>query len=188
MQNTQEENQDGGFLERKIGLLEKGCTFMASFALVMMIAIIAVGALSRYFFNHPFSFVDEYSGYLLVAMGFLAMASALRRNAHITVDIITKALPEKSRLWFDVGSHCIGILIAGVLFWISLKLCYENYSTHTLSSTIMETPLWIPQLFIPLGWAAFILLAVVRVKERLKGGKGVDKPMIKNIKSGRPEA
>lgn len=166
--STQTEDRDNGFLERKIGLLEKGCTFVASLAFVAMMAIIAFGTLSRYFLGLPFAFVDEYSGYLLVVMGFLAMVLALKRNAHITVDIVQRALPEKVRGWVDVGAQCIGILIAAVLFWLSLQLFYENYATGMRASTIMETPLWIPQISIPLGWAVFILFAAMRIKNQVK--------------------
>jgi TRAP-type C4-dicarboxylate transport system permease small subunit len=176
MVSPRAEERGKGFLERKIGLLEKGCTFAASLALVAMIAIIAFGTLSRYFLGLPVAFVDEYSGYLLVVMGFLAMVLALKRNAHITVDIVQRALPEQVRGWVDVGAQCIGILIAAVLFWLSLRLFYENYATGMRASTIMETPLWIPQLFIPFGWAVFILFAAVRIKNQMKSirkpGKG----------------
>jgi TRAP-type C4-dicarboxylate transport system permease small subunit len=176
--SAQTEDRDNGFLERKIGLLEKGCTFVASLACVGMIAIIAFGTLSRYFLGLPFAFVDEYSGYLLVVMGFLAMVLALKRNAHIAVDIVQRVLPEKVRGWVDVGAQCIGILIATVLFWLSLKLFYENYATGMRASTIMETPLWIPQLSIPLGWAVFILFAAMRVKNQVKSIRKPDKETI----------
>ncbi len=172
------EDRQNGFLERKIGLLEKGCTMVASIAFVVMIAIIAFGTLSRYFLGLPFAFVDEYSGYLLVVMGFLAMVLALKRNAHITVDIVQRALPEKVRSWVDVGAHCIGLFIAIVLFWLGLTLFYENYATGMRASTIMETPLWIPQLSIPLGWAVFILFAAIHIKNQVKSIRKQDKNSI----------
>jgi TRAP-type C4-dicarboxylate transport system permease small subunit len=168
MDERQEESGEKGFLERGVMRLEQGCTFIASLSFVVMLGIIVVGTLARYFFNYPFSFVDEYSGYLLVVMGFLGMAAALRRDAHITVDIVTNALPKKVRHWLDIGAHCLAVIIAAVLFWISMKLAWENYSTHLLSSTIMETPLWIPQVFIPIGWAAFILFVFVRIKRKVR--------------------
>jgi TRAP-type C4-dicarboxylate transport system permease small subunit len=168
MTGSRAENGDNGILERKINLLEKWCTFAASGAFVVMLIIIAAGTISRYFLARPLVFVDEYSGYLLVVMGFLAMVSAFKRDLHITVDIVTKVLPEKLRAWLDIGAHCIGIFIAAVLFWLSLTFCYENYATHTLSSTIMETPLWIPQFFIPLGWMVFILFVAMRIGKNVR--------------------
>jgi TRAP-type C4-dicarboxylate transport system permease small subunit len=168
MTSAQIKNGDHGVLEKKINLMEKACTFVASVAFVVMLVIIAVGTLSRYFLGRPLVFVDEYSGYLLVAMGFLAMVSAVKRDLHITVDIVTKALPEKPRAWLDVGTQFVSIFIAAVLFWLSLMFCYENYATHTLASTIMETPLWIPQLFIPLGWAVFILFVATRIRNKVR--------------------
>jgi TRAP-type C4-dicarboxylate transport system permease small subunit len=168
MTSAQAKNSDYGVLERKINLLEKGCTFIASVAFVVMVIIIAVGTLSRYFLARPLVFVDEYSGYLLVAMGFLAMVSAVKRDLHITVDIVTKAFPEKVRAWLDVGAQSIAILISAVLFWLSLTFCLENYTINLRASTIMETPLWIPQLFIPLGWLVFILFVAMRVGNKVR--------------------
>jgi TRAP-type C4-dicarboxylate transport system permease small subunit len=168
MTSTQAENSDNGGLERKIDLLEKGCTFVASVAFVVMVIIIAVGTVSRYFFSRPLVFVDEYSGYLLVAMGFLAMVSAVKRDLHITVDIVTKALPKRVSAWLEVAAQSIAILISAVLFWFSLTLCLENYTINLRASTIMGTPLWIPQLFIPLGWLVFILFVAMRVRNNVR--------------------
>jgi TRAP-type C4-dicarboxylate transport system permease small subunit len=181
MGETKEKGGSRGFMERGIIRLEQCCTLLASFSLIVMLVIIAAGTLARYFFNRPLSFVDEYSGYLLIIMGFLAISSALRRDAHIGVEIVRAIFPERMRSWLDTGVFCLAVLIATTLFWIGLELCWESYSTHTVSSTIMETPLWIPQLFIPLGWAAFILLLLIRIKnnvwkvENPNGAEGTEK-------------
>ena len=168
MTNNQTENRGRDILEKQTDFLEKGCTFASSVFFVIMLAIIAGGTFSRYFFARPLVFVDEYSGYLFIAMGFLAMVSALKRDLHITVDIVTKAIPEKSRTWLNICAESISLIIASVLFWLSLTLCYENYQTNMKASTIMETPLWIPQFFIPLGWVSFMIFIAVRIRKNVK--------------------
>jgi TRAP-type C4-dicarboxylate transport system permease small subunit len=138
-----------GPLEKGIVFLEQCCTLLAAISFVVMLVIIVAGTLARYLLNYPIPFVEEYSGYLLIAMGSLGMASALRREAHINVDVVMRVLPRKAQARLDMVDSCFAIFIAAILFWVSLKLCYENYSIQMVSSTIMQTPLWIPQVFIP---------------------------------------
>ena len=175
MEDKGTRNDYKGPFEKGMRFLEQGCTFVAFLSFIVMLVIIVVGTLARYFFNSPLSFVEEYSGYLLVVMGFLGMASALRRKAHINVDIVMRVLPKKAQARLDLVDSCFAILVSAILFWVSLKLCYENYSIHMVSSTIMETPLWIPQLFIPLGWGTFILLVFLRILKRIGGESERDK-------------
>jgi TRAP-type C4-dicarboxylate transport system permease small subunit len=117
-----------GLFQTGILLLEKCGTGVACLSFVVMLVIIVVGTLARYFFNNPLSFVEEYSGYLLVVMGFLGMATALRREAHINVDIILRMLSQKAQARLDLADSCVAILVSAILFWVSLKFCYENYS------------------------------------------------------------
>jgi TRAP-type C4-dicarboxylate transport system permease small subunit len=165
-------NVHRGPLEKGILFLEQCCILVAFLSFVVMLVIIGAGTLARYLFNSPLSFVEEYSGYLLVVMGFLAMAPALRKEAHINVDIVMKLLPTKAKVRLDLVNSCFAIFIAAILFWVSLKLCWENYSIHVVSSTIMETPLWIPQLFIPLGWVTFILLVFLGIRKKMRAITG----------------
>lgn len=139
-------------------VIEKTCTILASIFLVVMLVMIFVGTMSRYLLNHPFYFVEEYSAYLLVGMGYLSISYALKRNAHITVKVATNHLHTKTRSLVGMLTTCIAGCISGILFWYSLKLCATNFQINALSPTIMETPLWIPQMFIWIGWLSFILL------------------------------
>ena len=165
-------NVHRGPLEKGILFLEQCCTWVASLCFVVMLVISVAGTFTRYLFNSPLMFVEEYSGYLLVVMGFLAMAPALRKEAHINVNFVMKLLPTKAQVTLDLFNSCFAIFIAAILFWVSLKLCWENYSIHLVSSTIMETPLWIPQLFIPLGWVTFILLVFLGIRKKMRAIAG----------------
>jgi TRAP-type C4-dicarboxylate transport system permease small subunit len=168
MEDKATSKAETGTLEKGVRFLEYCCTSVAFVAFVLILAIIVIGTLARYLFNYPLSFVEEYSGYLLVVMGFLGMASALRREAHVNVDVIMRAISRKAQAKLELADTCLAVFFSAILFWVSLRFCYENHSIGMVSSTMMETPLWVPQLFIPLGWGIFIMLLFVRIIRKLR--------------------
>ena len=157
-----------GLLFRMVTLLENMCITLGGIFLVLLLALIVPGTISRYLFNYPFHFVEEYSGYLFVGMGFLAFSYALRKGAHVSVTAGVKYLSYRTRTVLEVVTTSIAICVAGLLFWHSLRFCYGNYQIHMVASTIMQTPLWIPQLFIWLGWLTFVLSLVVHLTRKIQ--------------------
>jgi len=160
-------NVYGGLLDKGIPFLEKCGIIVAMLSFVVMLIIISVGTMFRFLLSYPLSFVEEYSGYLLVIMGFLAIAPAFRRNAHVDVNIVTRLLPMKVKVRLKIVVTCLALFVAAILLWVSITLCWENYSNHIVSSTVMEVPLWIPQLFIPVGWVIFILVLFLSIREQM---------------------
>lgn len=157
-----------GLLFKMITLVENICITLSGLFLVLLLALIVPGTISRYLFNYPFHFVEEYSGYLFVAIGFLAVPYALRKGAHVSVTAGVKYLSHKTRAVLEMVTTSITICVAGLLFWHSLKFCYGNYQIHMLSSTIMQTPLWIPQSFICVGWFTFVLSLILHVIRKIE--------------------
>jgi len=155
-------------LFKMITLLENICITLAGLFLLFLLAIIVPGTISRYLFNYPFHFVEEYSGYLFVGMGFLAVSYALRKGVHVSVTAGVKHLSYRTRTVLEAVTTSAAICVAGLLFWHSFKFWYGNYQIHMVSSTIMQTPLWIPQLFIWLGWLTFVLSLVVHLTRKIR--------------------
>ena len=94
-----------GYLFRMITLLENICITLAGLFLALLLALIVPGTISRYLFNYPFNFVEEYSGYLFVGMGFLAFSYALRKGAHVSVTAGVKYLSYRTRTVLEAVSY-----------------------------------------------------------------------------------
>ncbi|MBS3917276.1 MAG: TRAP transporter small permease [Deltaproteobacteria bacterium] len=151
-----------------VSLIERLCGIVAGIFLFVILGIVATGTLSRYLFNFPFHFVEEYSGYLMVGMGFLGATYALNHGAHVRVDAIVGRLPKRARAGLELVTTLVAIWVISILFWYGLKLCLMDFKGHVVSSTIMQTPLWLPESFVWIGWLTLLLSLLVHLINKFK--------------------
>lgn len=138
---------------------------------LMVLATVAVFA--RRVIACPIVLSDEYAGYLMVFCVFLGGSYTLQRDAHIRVDIIAIRLNERLRAFLRAGTSCCSLIYGTVLMWKSAELViyYKMIGQRALS--IMETPIWIPAIVIPIGMAVLncqiVLCIVDEMRFLLKG-------------------
>ena len=102
----------------------------------------------------------EFSGYLLAAASFLALAGTLKRGAHIRVTILLLSVPESARRWLDLWTMAAGAAFVGYIGWHLGRLSLDSFRFDEVSYGIIPLPLWIPQAAMALG-ALILLVALV---------------------------
>jgi len=122
----------------------------------------------RYIFNAPTIWVQEVTIYLTILSGFLALAYALKENAHVKVDFVSVHLRGRTALALEILAALMAILFVAVLGWEGIKMALGTFEAHEHSPTLLRVPVWIPQSFIPLG-AALLLVEYLRLAARLIG-------------------
>jgi len=98
---------------------------------------------------------DMYAGYSMAAAGFLALAHTLKRGEHIRVSLVLHAVSDKARRMLEIWSLLVASLLSGAFAYYTIRLAYQSYDFHDISTGIDATPLWIPQ--IPMAIGAVIL-------------------------------
>lgn len=126
-------------------------------ALFITMVIVVIGVIGRFIFNLGIIFVDEYTGYGLVVMSFMGLANTLTAGRHIQVDSFTRLLPKRVRDWFEVVTSILALGISVLVTVQAWKRAMLSYHTGEFAVSPLETPLFIPQFFIPIG---FILLNI----------------------------
>lgn len=135
-----------------LGWLSGLCIAAASFLIIAEI-------FSRAVLGQSLQITDEYTGYLMAVSSFLGLSYVEKVHGHIRMDLIglfRKRFPGVVA-FFRVWSYSLAILFAGYLTVVGWKLFYQSYVYGSKSMQISETPLVIPQIFIPLGAAALFL-------------------------------
>ncbi|WP_420393157.1 TRAP transporter small permease [Acuticoccus sp.] len=133
---------------------------VVSIALMLMLCLpIAYEAVARAF-GFPTIWVFETTLYAFIFLGFLGNALAVRAGSHFRVTLLATAFPAlKPALdWIAVGATVVFALLiiaSGVYF------AAYSFEGDILSSTLLEVPLWIPQLAIPLGGLGLLLETLV---------------------------
>ena len=143
-----------------------------SLLIFVMIAIIAVEVVSRYFFNRPTAWVQDFSGWLQVAYVFLGAAFALQRGYLIRVDIIYERLSPRTQAIIDLTlSTVLFVCFATVIIWKGFDFAIASYRMgETSASGVWGGPVYPAKFLVPVGmillslaWLAQICRSVLRL-------------------------
>lgn len=121
--------------------------FFISFIVVTLVLDITLRATIR----HTLGPVTDIDRMLLVYIPFLGAAWLLRREGHVKVDIISERLPRTLQSISMVLFSIIGIILGILMVWYGGKLTIELIQRNSLTLDIMETPMWVYQIPVPIG-------------------------------------
>lgn len=154
------EAHGGGGLE--LNLLEKLCLWGSMLCIVMMLVTIAIDVIGRSGFNSSyFGHSDELGGYLLVGIGFLSLSVGQVRDTYHRVEFVLQRLSRWQRSAMLVVFDLMSLAFAAVLLWQTIRLEIISWETSETALTVLETPLWLPRLFMPIG-ALVLCLSLIR--------------------------
>lgn len=142
--------------------------------LAMMILIIAE-VVARSFFSTSLQFVDEYASYTLVWVTYLGISVALHDGALFSVGIVADRLSGRVRAALQVAWDMLGLAFSVTLAWQSVRQVMSSYERDMVAPTVVATPLWLPQLVMPIGSALLVLvlaaIAAADVAKLMRSGK-----------------
>ena len=124
---------------------------IAGLCILSMIILIFTEIIGRAVFGFSTLISDELSGYLLVATVFFGAAYTLKNGGIIRVDFIYEMIPKKNRNIIDIFLEIVVLIYLGILLNSSWKYAGDSFRLKSISTTILETPLWIPQSTIVIG-------------------------------------
>ena len=157
-----------------IDALSRAIGRAVSLLIFAMIAIIAVEVVSRYFFNRPTAWVQDFSGWLQVAYVFLGAAFALQRGYLIRVDVVYGRLSPRTQAVIDLTfSTVLFACFATVIIWKGLEFALASYRMGEVSASgVWGGPVWPAKFLVPIGmtllalaWLAQICRAALRLME-----------------------
>ena len=132
---------------------------LAAVFMVGTLAMVIVGVAARLLgFNVPGT--DSYAGYCMAAAGFLALAHTLKRGEHIRVTLILEHLPPGPQRVLALWALGVATLLSALFAYYSVRLSWQSWDFHDVSTGNDATPLWIPQLSMALG-AVVLCIAFV---------------------------
>ncbi len=128
---------------------------------VIMTVLITFEVISRKLFNFSTLLADEAAGYLLVGIVFLGMAYCLSTRGHIFVEFVFDRVPFKLRNWLRLVSYIIAIAYVSLVIYTSTKLAADSYRLSAKSYGMLQVPLVLFQILVPIGMFLFAVQLVV---------------------------
>ncbi len=141
---------------------------LATLALVV-IALISLGnVIVRYVTDASFAFTEEISVFLLVVLTFAGAAVAMRRNGHIRIGLLERALSSGPRRALIVFQWLSGATVLGLVVWFGAKLAIEEYRWETQSPGL-GVPQWWYIVWLPVLAGLMLLRLTQQSWDRLRG-------------------
>jgi TRAP-type C4-dicarboxylate transport system permease small subunit len=117
---------------------------------------------------------DMYAGYCMAASGFLALAHTLKRGEHIRVTLILQKLTGQAKHRLEVWALFAATLLAALFAFYSVRLSYQSWAFHDISTGNDATPLWIPQLAMAIGTVVLFIAFIDELILEIKGQRVVE--------------
>ena len=168
--NGEEADRASSLPGRAATLLVRAAGAVSVLLILAALAATSYSVIARYVFNAPPLWIDELTGYGLVALVMAGAAEAYRRGDHIAIDLVTNLLSARARVVADTFADVAVLVFAGVLGWSTWDALTFAYDFGSYAPGYLEVEIWIPQSPLLLGAALLGLVAVSRIVGRLAGG------------------
>lgn len=138
-----------------VSRLSRTCGWIAGILMIVGMCLVLSEIVLRTLFSKTLYITEEYTGYIMAAITFLALAYTLNEKGHIRMSFMHSIVKGKARKLMDIYAFTIGFLLFAVVTYTTSCFFWDSVVSQTRSMQISETYLAIPQFFMPLG--AFVM-------------------------------
>lgn len=141
---------------------------LATLALLIIALISLANVIVRYATDISFAFTEELSVFLLVVLTFAGASVALRRNGHIRISMLERALPPRLRRGLIVLQWLCVASVLGLIAWFGGRMTLEEFEWETLSPGL-GLPQWWYVVWLPLLAVLMLWRLTQQTWDRLRG-------------------
>lgn len=148
-------------------LLARLSVFLGGATLVAMTAMVVVDIFMRTLLSRSLGFVEEITGYLVVAVTFFGVSMTFRESAMFRVSFLYEMFPPALKKALGVAYLVISLLFCATMLWFTTLMVWSSHARGKVAATELQTPIYIPQLLLPIG---FLILVVFILDKLVRGG------------------
>lgn len=118
---------------------------------------------ARFLFHSPTAWAGDISVILQIWVVYLGMAYVLRERGLIRITAFVRLLGPLGRKLVEGFSLVFITLFSVVMTWESILVVMESVARGRRAPTMIETPMWIPEIAIPIGFSLLALQALLEL-------------------------
>ncbi|GJL80609.1 MAG: hypothetical protein DHS20C01_02430 [marine bacterium B5-7] len=127
----------------------------------------------RFVLNESTIWQTETVVYLMISATLIGLPYVQRLRGHVNVDLLPLMLPMPVRKVLAIVTLLSAIVIIAIMLFYGSEFWFEAWSRNWKSDTVWGVPLWIPYLFVPIGFGLFLLQLVADLMAVIRD---IDKP------------
>jgi TRAP-type C4-dicarboxylate transport system permease small subunit len=155
-------------LENMVSWINKLFVFFACLMMSALVVIVCIDLALRYFYNAPLLWGTEVTEILLLDITFLGAAWVFKEDGHVAIDLFTaKTYGRTKKVLSILSLFCVGV-VAAVLVYYGFYTTYDHYVRKVFNPTVLETPIALIIVIIPLGSAPLLLEVLIKGWKLLK--------------------
>ncbi|HHD64144.1 MAG TPA: TRAP transporter small permease [Desulfobulbaceae bacterium] len=135
--------------------------------LILLLLLVFHEVVVRYIFNKPTLYSVEISEYLLIFLAFIAAGSVLQEDKHVRMQSFTNLMPKRMQRVLACIISSIVLMFCSILVWQGIKSALMAYRGGYHSSSLLNTPMWLPYLIIPVGSLILALQLIVQINSHI---------------------
>jgi len=155
-------------MRKTLDAIYTGAGYLAGACIVLITLMILAQIVGRWF-GIIIPSTEDFSGYLLAATSFLALAYTFRQGGHIRVTLVLHLLSDTWKRWLTLMTLIVFAVAVGWGAWHLSYLVYESWRFEELSQGYIAVPLWLPQLPMALGAVIFFIALLDDIVLALRG-------------------
>jgi len=141
--------------------------WVAGFLLLLTTGLILFEIALRQFFGRSTLIAEEYSGYFMAGIVYLAAAYTLHKGEHIRVGLLRERLDAAWQRRLDLLAGALGLVFATLLVWALANQTLDAWRYGTRSFLPSRTPLVYPYAVALAGaavlWTGFLAFILRRL-------------------------
>ena len=130
--------------------------YVIGISLFVMLMIVFLNAISRYFISLDMASALEIVTSLFPWVTFLGGAVAVKRKGHVAFSLLTDLFPPLMRKGVTLFAFFLAVALYGVVAVLGTQMVLFERETHQ-GTPALEMPTWIVELSIPLGALAILV-------------------------------
>ena len=151
---------------RRLGRFDLIEEVIACSALLVVVAAVCWGVLTRYITAQPAPWAGEVAGMGFAWLVFLGAAAGYKRGLHVSIDILTQFLPRPLERALAVLVQLAILAFAGYVAWLGVGFTIGNLANP---SPVLRIPQSIIYLAVTLGFLSIALRQAWRLGRSLLG-------------------
>ncbi len=119
-------------------ILNEGESYFGAVIFVFLTILLTLQVITRYVFNHSFTWAEELSILLYIPMVYACVAAAVYKRKMIKIDMVVAYLPFKAKKVSLIAANVLYMVFCGIIFYGYLGLIRDLGNAVT---TVMRFPL-----------------------------------------------
>ena len=163
------------FLQNINTFLGKIETSLLCLIIAMMLGLAVLKIVMRYVFSASLLWSDIMLQHLTLWLCLLGAALATCERRHISIDVLSRILPERITRWSNFIIDCLALIVVGILAYYGFSFLHDEQLSEAV--LIGSVPLWWAKAIIPYGFVLIGIHLFLQISIHLIGGERTLNPV-----------